>query len=80
MPVKIELAQFKREKEAEWGRKITWDEIVKGAKIGRSTLARLLRGEAQRVDNDTTAGLCRFFDVPPGSVPFIVYEPDEKNE
>lgn len=74
--VKVNLAQFKREKEAEWGRDITWNEIIEGAGIGRNTLARLLRGDAQRVDNDTLRGLCRFFEVPPGPVPFVVYEPN----
>lgn len=72
--VKVDLAQFKREKEAEWGRDITWDEITEGAGIGRNTLARLLRGDAQRVDNETLSGLCKFFRVKPGPVPFVIYE------
>ena len=77
MAVKVNLAQFRREKQAEWGRDITWQEIMDGAGISRNTLARLLSGKAQRVDKATLAGLCRFFNVPPGPVPFIVYVPDE---
>jgi DNA-binding Xre family transcriptional regulator len=76
MAVKVNLAQLKREKEAEWGRDISWQEIIDGAGISRNTLARLLNGKAQRVDNDTTNGLCKFFNIPPGPVPFIVYVPD----
>ena len=79
MAVKVELAQLKREKEVEWQRKISWDEITTGANISRNTLARLLRGNAERVDNKTADGLCRFFKVPAGPVPFIVYEPDEES-
>lgn len=73
MAVKVTLAQLKREKEAEWGRKISWQEIMDGAEISRNTLARLLSGNAHRVDNDTASGLCKFFKVPPGPVPFIIY-------
>jgi DNA-binding Xre family transcriptional regulator len=78
MAVTVNLAQFKREKEAEWGRDITWQEMMDGAGISRNTLARLLSGKAQRVDNDTANGLCKFFDIPPGPVPFIVYVPDNE--
>lgn len=73
MAVIANLAQFKRQKEVEWKRDISWQEIMDGANISRNTLARLLSGKAQRVDNETADGLCAFFKVPLGPVPFIVY-------
>ncbi len=76
MAVRVNLAQFRREKEAQWGRDVSWQEIIEGAGISRNTLARLLSGKAQRVDKVTMDGLCRFFEVPPGPVPFVVYAPD----
>lgn len=78
MTVKVNLAQLKRQKEAEWGRDISWQEIIDGAGISRNTLARLLSGRAQRVDNATADRLCRFFKLPSGPVPFIIYEADEE--
>jgi DNA-binding Xre family transcriptional regulator len=75
MTVSLNLAQFKREKEAEWGRDISWQEIMDGAGISRNTLARLLRDDTSRIDKKTIDGLCKFFKVPSGPVPFIVYIP-----
>lgn len=75
--IKIDLANFKRLKEIEWDRKISWEEITKEAGISRNTLARLLRGDAQRPDSETLNGLCRFFRVDPGPVPFVIYAPDQ---
>lgn len=72
--ITINLAQFKLEKEAEWGRRITWDEIIDGANISRATLARLLSNTSQRPDVKTIDKLCKFFNVPSGTIPFITYE------
>jgi DNA-binding Xre family transcriptional regulator len=80
MAVSLNLAQFKREKEAEWGRDISWQEIMDGADISRNTLARLLRDDTSRIDKKTIDGLCKFFKVPPGSVPFIVYVPEKEED
>lgn len=73
----INLRQYIREKEAEQQRDITWAEIREATGIAESTLNRLLSHKAQRPDIEVLGKLCKFFDVPPGPVPFIVYAPDD---
>lgn len=69
----IEFAQFVREKEAEMRRDIPVDEISKGSGVSGDTIRRLLKGKVNRIDMGTVNGLCKFFNVPTGAVPFIVY-------
>lgn len=69
----IEFAQFVREKEAELKRDFTIAEISEGSGISENTIKRLLRGRVSRIDQRTIDGLCRFFDVPNGPVPFVIY-------
>ncbi len=69
----IEFAQFLREKEAEERRDIPVSEIAKGSGVSGDTIRRLIKGKVTRIDNGTIRGLCRFFKVPDGPVPFIVF-------
>jgi DNA-binding Xre family transcriptional regulator len=79
MGISIQLAQLKREREAQWGRDISWNEIMEGASISRNTLAKLLRDDTSRIDKETLDGICRFFQFGRGPVPFIVYIPDSES-
>lgn len=76
----IKLAQYRLEKQAEWGREITIKEMAEATGISRDTISRLLKGTPTRIDKNTIYALCEFFGVPPGPVPFIVYEPEEGQE
>lgn len=75
MPVIVDLEQFIREKEAEWKRNITWREISEETGLSESTLSRVIHS-AKRPDLETIGKLCKFFNIPPGPVPFIRWEPD----
>ena len=70
----IKFAQFKRQMEAKMDRDFTTGQIAEGAGISADTVSRLLNDKVTRIDSKTINGLCRFFDVEPGPVPFIVYE------
>lgn len=72
----INLRQYIREREVEWGRDITWAEISDSTGIAESTLSRLLSGRSQRPDIEVLAKLCQFFNAPHGSIPFLIYDPD----
>jgi transcriptional regulator with XRE-family HTH domain len=74
----IKLAQYKLQKQAEWGREITIKEMAEATGVSRDTISRLLKGTPTRIDKNTIYALCKFFDVPSGPVPFIVYVPDEE--
>ncbi len=78
--VLITLKQYIREKEAEWQKDITWANIREATGVSESTLNRLINGKAQRVDRGVLAKLCHFFNVPPGPIPFIVYEPSPASD
>jgi transcriptional regulator with XRE-family HTH domain len=77
MPM-ITLAQYRLQKQAEWGREISIKEMAEATGVSRDTISRLLKGTPTRIDKNTIYALCKFFDVPCGPVPFIVYNPDEE--
>ncbi len=72
--------QFVLEKQVQWGREITIKEISEGSGVSRDTVSRALSGTLTRIDESTVLAFCKFFKVPPGPVPFIVYEPGAANE
>ena len=77
MPViQSKLFQFWQQKEMEFGRRITVIEVSRATKISRETIQRLLDNDSTRFDGATMAGLCEFFSVPAGPIPFLVFEHD----
>lgn len=74
----IEIALFEHWKktELEQGRRITVAEVVRETGLQRNTIQGLLDGETTRLDTHVLDGLCRYFDVPAGTVPFLQYVPD----
>lgn len=72
--------QFVLEKQVEWGREITIKEISENTGLSRTTVSKILNSQTNRIDEGTIIALCKFFKVPPGPVPFIVYEPGAANE
>lgn len=77
MTFKSTLFEFWNRKEIELGRRLSVLGVASEAGISRAAIQRLLDGDIQRVDVDTINALCKFFDVPPGPVPFLVYVPDD---
>lgn len=75
--ITVDLKQFKREIEASLKRDITWAEIHEKTGLAQTTINRWMNQEPQRVDLDAINKLCKFFNVPPGPVPFIIYQPTE---
>jgi len=76
MGIKSTLFQYWQTKELEAGRRISVSEVARQTGVSRNAVQRLLDNDAARFDGATIAALCQFFDVPPGPVPFLVYEPD----
>lgn len=76
MTVKNTAFQFWKNKELELGRPIEIIEIAKATGLHRETVANLLEGRTTRFDEPVLQKICKFFNVPAGPVPFIVYEPD----
>lgn len=70
------LFQFWQQKELEFERRITVSEVTRSTGVSRDAIQRLLDNESTRFDGPTMTAICRFFDVPAGPVPFLVYEPD----
>jgi putative transcriptional regulator len=53
---------------------LTQREIAEGSGLAQSVISGLLRRKATRIDLDTIAGLCRYFNVQPGDL--FEYTPD----
>lgn len=71
------MPEFWRKKEVERGRIITVREVADNLNVSWDAIDRWKKGEVtKRYDDDILNGLCRFFGVPPGPVPFLVYSPD----
>jgi DNA-binding Xre family transcriptional regulator len=64
-----------KEREKELGRIITVTEVAEAIGHSRYAVAKLRDGKSGRVDLSLVNGVCRFFDIPAGPVPFIVYNP-----
>ena len=76
MAVKSTLFEYWKDKEKEWGRVISVAEVARQTKSSRDTITRLRGGDTNRFDGEILDRLCKFFKLPAGPVPFIVYEPD----
>lgn len=70
------LFEFWKQKEIEAGRTITIKEVSEATGVNRDTLTRFIKGKMVRFDEDVMSKLCKYFNVPPGPVPFLVYEPE----
>lgn len=76
MSIKVTLFEFWKQKEIELGRTITVAEVTEATGVSRATIMRLRAGSTTRADWDVIGKLCRFFNIPPGPVPFVVWEED----
>jgi DNA-binding Xre family transcriptional regulator len=76
MSIKIKLFELWKQKEIELGRTITVLEVAQQTGVSRATLMRLRAGTSGRADLAVIDKLCRFFDIPTGTIPFLVYERD----
>lgn len=74
--VKVTLFSFWKDKEKELGRKITVADVSTATGVHRNTITAYLKGKIDRPDNKVIDKFCGFFKVPPGPVPFLVYERD----
>lgn len=70
------LFEFWQQQEIRAGRRLSVSEVSRATGVSRSAIHRLLDGEALRFDAPVINALCRYFDVPAGPVPFLVYMPD----
>lgn len=66
------------EKELRENRRITLTEVSEATGLAPETIRKLRENGTTRFDKPVIIALCKFFDVPPGPVPFIVYVPDEQ--
>lgn len=73
MTIQITLFAYWKQKEAERGERITVAEVARVTGLQRNTIQGLLDGETSRFDAVVLDALCRYFDVPAGPIPFIVY-------
>ena len=74
----IRLDQLIFEKQAEWGKKLTYREIAKATDVSLATLARwrVGKGDGQtRINLIALNALCAFFDCQPGDL--LTYQPDD---
>jgi DNA-binding Xre family transcriptional regulator len=74
--IQVKLFEFWKQKEIELGRTIQVTEVSKATGISRDTLTRLKAGKTARPDLAVIDKLCRYFDIPTGTIPFLVYEED----
>lgn len=68
-----ELSKFWSNKEAEWGREITVNEVAKETKLDWETVNNLKKGVTNRYDGHVIGRICDFFKVPEGNpAPFLI--------
>lgn len=77
--IEITLFEFWKKAELERGQRITVAEVVRATGLQRNTIQGLLDGETRRLDAHVLNGLCKYFNVPPGPVPFLIYESDDSD-
>lgn len=70
------LFRLWNEKEAKENRRITLSEVSELTGLAPETIRNLQNNKTARFDASVLIALCRYFDVPAGPVPFLVYEPD----
>lgn len=74
MSVKLTLFEFWKLKEAELNTTISIREMAREIGVSRSTLSGYMNNKVDRPDMRIVGKICKYFNVPPGPVPFIVYE------
>lgn len=78
--IKSQLFEIWKKAELERGRSITVTEAVAATGLSRNAVQNLLDGNTARFDAPVIDALCKFFNVPPGPVPFLVFEPESTQE
>lgn len=74
--VKVTLFSFWKDREKELGRKLTTGEVAAATGLSRNTIAAYLDGKVIRPDIAVLDKLCEYFNVPTGTIPFLIYERD----
>lgn len=74
--IKVNLFDFWKQKEIESGRTITVREVAAATGLSRDTITRIKAGRTAHPDLEVIDKLCKFFNVPPGPIPFVSYNPD----
>ena len=64
------------QKEQRERRRITLTEVAEATCLAPETIRGIERNRTTRFDASVLIALCSFFDVPPGPIPFLVYQPD----
>ena len=80
MAVRNTLFQYWKQRELEKGEPITVADVANATGLHRETVNNLLLGKTTRFDAPVLDKICEFFNIPPGPVPFIVYEPNTPKE
>lgn len=75
--MKNKAFEFWKNEELKRGKPIEIKEIAAKTGLHRETVANLLEGKTTRFDAPVLDAICKYFNIPPGPIPFIVYEPDE---
>ena len=65
--------QLWKDKEKLMGRPLTLTDASKATGLAPETIRNIRDGKTTRLDAPVIAKICRLFDIPPGPVPFIVY-------
>ena len=76
--IEIRLEHVILKKQAEWGRRIIYQNIVDATGVSMSTLARWKLGKGKdqtRINLIALNALCAFFDCQPGDL--LTYVPDD---
>lgn len=76
LTVRSTLAEFWKQKETERSCKITVAEVASATGLARNTIDAWLENNMTRYDKPIINAFCKYFDVPAGPIPFLIYEPD----
>ncbi len=74
MTIKTTLLELWHKKEAEIGRKLKVIEVAEACDLSHHTVTGMLNGRTNQLNKHILDKFCKYFDVPAGPVPFIVYE------
>lgn len=66
------------QKEQQEGRRITLTELSSSTGLAPETIRKLLQNRTHRFDASVIVALCKFFGIPAGPIPFIIYEPEKE--
>lgn len=75
MPVKLNIKQLLRDKQAKEGRDITMSDVADHVKIGRNGLYHYINGNSKAFE--LLEALCDYFNCQPGDL--LVLEKDKKD-